>query len=93
MGAVLSMDGLEDCYWWESPASSVSAQKLNTSNIRVACCERVPCANAFRMVSSTWFFSTTFCACASIGFVRGIISLKVDYILTSRELEKTPSGI
>jgi len=31
--AVLSMGGLEDCYWWEPPARSASAQKLNTSNI------------------------------------------------------------
>ena len=87
---MLSVDGVEDFYWWEPAVGSVGTQKLNTSSIWVACCERVPCANAFRMGSSTWFFSTRSCACASICFVAGITSLALDYILTSREFVKRP---
>jgi hypothetical protein len=51
---------------------------------RVACSERVYCANAFRMGSSNSPFTTS-CACASLAFLAGVISWSVDSSLFSLE--------
>jgi hypothetical protein len=44
---------------------------------RIACIERVRCANAFRMGSSNSSFTTKSYACTSVAFLEGIISWSV----------------
>jgi hypothetical protein len=47
-------------------------------SLRVACSERVYCANGFRMGSSNTSFATNSRACAVVTFLSGIISSSAD---------------
>jgi hypothetical protein len=72
--------GTDDCCLWERR----TARLLYTDCIgfRVACNESVHCAHAFGVGSSKSSSSTMSCACVSVAFVSGIISLPVDSITT-----------
>ena len=65
----------------EATDSSVVLLRANWKHqaFRVACSEQMHRANAFRMGSINASFITKSCACASVAFLAGIISLSVDY--------------
>jgi len=70
-------EGQEDCYWWEGQTVLLLRTYRKHKEFRVACQGRVHRANA--MGSSNTPFALKSCACASIAFLAGIISLAVDY--------------
>ena len=57
--------------------------RMKRQKFRVACSERVDCANACRRASGNLPFNTKFCACASIGFRTGTIFLAVNFFFNT----------
>jgi hypothetical protein len=83
-GAVRGTAGYREAYW---TAIGRNDRQLcyytdwEHQVFRVACSDRVHCANAFRMGSNNSSLTTRSYACASIAFLAGIMSWSVDSIL------------
>jgi hypothetical protein len=68
-GAVRESAGYRSEYWAATDCPTTVHQA-----VRVACSERVQCADAVRSDSRNSPFTKKYCACASFAFVTGIIS-------------------
>jgi len=65
------------CYWQEQNLPLIHTD-CQLCSFRVACSERVYCANVFRMGSNNSSFTTNSRACSVVAFLAGIIFSSVD---------------